>query len=149
MNRNRTIFLGAFVLAAGILVSLVARPASAERPFNLRSMHGTYVGGMIEVRLPPSGTGPLEYCDIGGTLIFDGAGGGFSHITRRCSIEGTVTDVLSFTYAVSTDGIADLLFSSGTPGQFRLAQGGAIAFINSVGSSDATVLVQNGTFARQ
>jgi hypothetical protein len=149
MNRNRTIVLAVFALMGGMLLSGATRPASAERPFNLRSLHGTYIGGLVEVRLPPIGTTPMEYCDTEGTLIFDGAGGGFSHITRRCNYEGTVTDVLTFTYSVSADGNADILFSSGARGHFRLAQGGALAFKTAVGDPDANVLVHNGVFARQ
>jgi hypothetical protein len=93
MNRNGSILLCVMTLTAATLVSVVARPASAERPFNLRSLHGTY--------------------------------------------------------SVSPDGMADVVFSSGEGGRFRLAHGGTLAFITAVGDSDPTVLVHNGVFARQ
>lgn len=152
MNRNRSILLGVMAVSSALLVTVVARPASAERPFNVRSLHGTYIGGLVEVRLPPVGTEPLEYCDTAGTLIFDGVGGGLSDITRRCSLSAEpVRDQLAFTYTVSPDGIAELFFigSGDERGRFRLAQGGALAFITAVGDPDATVLVHNGVFARQ
>ena len=149
MTNNRMLIPAVFVLVAGTLLTVLARPAAAARGYTVRSLDGTYVGGLVEVRLPSLATDPLEYCDMAGTIVFDGAGNGTSDITRRCSLSGEVTDGLSLTYSVSPDGTADLLFSSGTAGRFKLAQGGQIAFITSVGSSDSTVLVQNGVFARQ
>jgi hypothetical protein len=149
MNRARWTFVGVLALVTGVLPALLARPASADRPFDLRSLHGIYIGGLVEVRLPPVGTEPLEYCDTSGTLAFDGMGSGTSSLTRRCSITGTVTDVLTFMYSVAPDGSAEILFSSGEGGRFRLAQGGQLAFISAVGDFDASVLVHNGVFARR
>src|SRR5262245_52377236 len=104
----------------GVVTLVAVNSARAQRPFDLRSLQGTYVGGLIEVRQDPVRTGPIEYCDSAGTFTFSGKGTGTSSLTRRCSLAGTVVDTLTFTYTVAPDGVANIKFSSGEAGRFRL-----------------------------
>lgn len=150
MKRTHWIFVGAVAIVTGVLPAALARPASAVRPFDLRSLHGVYIGGMVEVRHAPWwSTEPLEYCDASGTFAFDGAGGGSSSLTRRCSISGTKRDDLLLTYTVAPDGFAQISFSSGEGGGFRLALGGQMAFMSAAEGDDANVLVHNAVFAKR
>lgn len=149
MRRYRWFAVAALALASGALLVIQARPAAAQRPFDLRSVNGTYIGSVVEIRQDPAGAGPIEYCDLSGTIVFDGVGHGTSDITRRCSIEGTVTAAETLTYAVGSDGTLDIAFSSGDAGRARLADGGRLAFVSAVGDPDARILVRSGLFARR
>jgi hypothetical protein len=149
MSRHRWFAVAGVALASAVLLASLVRPAAAQRPFSIRSLNGTYIGSVVEIRQDPAGVGPIEYCDISGTIVFDGAGSGTSDITRRCSIAGTVTDAETLTYVVGSDGSLDIAFSSGDAGHARLADAGRLAFVSAVGDPDARILVRSGVFAKR
>jgi hypothetical protein len=146
MARTRLLAIGVAAAALAVLLTVLARPASADRPFDERSLNGTYVGGLVEIR-QETALDPVEYCDESGTLTFDGHGNGSSNITRRCSLEGTVTDPLTLTYTVNASGGVHIFFSSGEEGTAQLAEGGQIGFVSAVGDADARIFVRHGAFA--
>ena len=150
MNSNRTRWIVVVVLLAivGGAVAALARPAM-DRVYSDRSLDGTYIGAFTEIRQDPPGIGSIEFCDMLGTMTFDGHGSGTSSLVRKCSLSGTVIDTDTLTYSVVADGAVTLNFSSGGSGDGRLAQGGDIGFVTSVNDTDARILVRNGSFARR
>ena len=147
---KRQVWMAAALIVAGSVVIVVSsRSAAAQRPFDVRSLQGTYVGGLIEVRQDPVKTGPIEYCDSAGTFTFSGKGDGTSSLTRRCSLAGTVVDKLKFTYTVTPEGVGHIKFSSGEAGRFQLALGGQVAFITAANDPDNRILVHQGHWVRQ
>lgn len=149
MYRRHWFAFAAIGLASALLITVLVRPAGAEKPFGVKSVNGAYVGGVVEIRQDPAAVGPIEYCDVSGTLVFDGAGNGTSDVTRRCSIEGTVAAVETFTYVVGSDGSLDIAFSSGDEAHARLADAGRLAVVSAVGDPDLRILVRSGVFARR
>jgi hypothetical protein len=69
---RRTIELVTATIIVGVLLAASGAPSAAQR-YSLKSLRGTYVGGIVEVRQHPVKTGPVEYCDTAGTFTFDGA----------------------------------------------------------------------------
>ena len=147
-NGTRWIVVVVSAIVVGGAVAALARP-SMDRLYSDRSLDGTYIGAFIEIRQDPVGVGPLEFCDMSGTMTFDGHGTGTSALVRKCSLSGTVVDNDTLTYAVASDGAVTLSFSSGASGDARLAQDGEIGFITSINDTDARILVRNGSFAKR
>jgi hypothetical protein len=145
--RWQHIIVGA-VLAAG-LIGLLARTASADRPYSVRSFVGTYRGSALEIRQDDP-LSPVEYCDMEGSFTPDGAGNGSFDITRRCSIEGTIHDALTFTYEVSPTGMMTFVDSTGDEGRAQLVDDGNSAITSSAldPDPDPRVFVRHGIFTR-
>jgi hypothetical protein len=135
------------VLGAG-LIGFLARPASAGRPYNLRSFSGTYKGSAVEIRQDPGS--PVEYCDIEGSFTPDGRGNGELDLTRQCSITGMFHHVLTFVYTVSPEGQMIFIDSLGDGGRAQLVDDGNSAITSTARDvpRDPVVFVRHGVFTR-
>ena len=84
-------------------------PAVAGGGFSNRDLSGEYVFNLAEIRIEYdfSSGAPIpvtDYCDVAGTLRFDGLGAMTVDGTRRCSFTGTFVDASALTYTVNPDG---------------------------------------------
>lgn len=144
---NKRVLLGVVVVAAvSVAVAvLVGAPASADKPFGLSSLNGTYDFTWVEIRYEEvGGVRQLDHCTGWGYGVFDGAGHADLYGTRRCSVTGTVTDSWANTYTVDSAGHVELLevgYSSPTHG--LLVDRGRMLLTDATAATDPDVLVHH------
>lgn len=147
-TRIRRPFVLAIGLAIVILVTVLPRIASADRPLGNHSLKGTYKGTNIEIRQDPGF--PVEYCQGLTTAIADGRGTITIDSTRRCSLSGTAQDVETGTYSVDADGVVRFAFGAPDTGKGIVGGGGEFVIIDNFDPAvpDPNVLAFHGIFAR-
>ncbi len=106
LNRISVSALAAATVAA--LALLVTLAASADKPFGLQSLTGTYHFAAVQIRQGSLPGDPPMYCDEYGRLAFDGAGSA-ALVTDSgygvCSNgENPFPGAVTFSYTVSASG---------------------------------------------
>ena len=84
-------------------------PALAGSGFSNRDLSGDYLFHLAEIRIEYDNSSGVpvpvtDYCDVAGTLSFDGMGAMAVNGTRRCSFTGSGADASALNYSVNPDG---------------------------------------------
>lgn len=118
----KRIALCLMLLTAIAVTFLLVSDTSAEGgpTFSSRDLRGEYFFNLVEIREEGVGDPPVpttDYCDVAGTLNFDGIGTVDINSTRRCSATGKQTDdPLTLNYTVNSDGSFVITVSEPAPG---------------------------------